>query len=238
MIYFLTSSTCMPDSPALNPANGFVDELRKALPNPCRAVFVASSPDDAERTERFAGEIRSGFELTGFRFDHYQVLDRRNAEQCPDLVAEADLLILSGGHVPTQNRFFQEIGLRETLKSYDGVVMGISAGTMNCEELVYAPPEEAGEAVDPNYQRFYPGLGLTKVLIFPHFQETRYEVVDGLPTLETSLLPDSMGRKIYALVDGSFLLGKDGREELRGEAYLVEDGVLTQISAEGDVLPL
>lgn len=228
----------MPDSPALNPANGFVDELRKALPNPCRAVFVASSPDDAERTERFAGEIRSGFELTGFRFDHYQVLDRRNAEQCPDLVAEADLLILSGGHVPTQNRFFQEIGLRETLKSYDGVVMGISAGTMNCEELVYAPPEEAGEAVDPNYQRFYPGLGLTKVLIFPHFQETRYEVVDGLPTLETSLLPDSMGRKIYALVDGSFLLGKDGREELRGEAYLVEDGVLTQISAEGDVLPL
>lgn len=228
----------MPDSPALNPANGFVDELRKALPNPCRAVFVASSPDDAERTERFAGEIRSGFELTGFRFDHYQVLDRRNAEQCQDLVAEADLLILSGGHVPTQNRFFQEIGLRETLKSYDGVVMGISAGTMNCEELVYAPPEEAGEAVDPNYQRFYPGLGLTKVLIFPHFQETRYEVVDGLPTLETSLLPDSMGRKIYALVDGSFLLGKDGREELSGEAYLVEDGVLTQISAEGDVLPL
>ena len=228
----------MPDSPALNPANGFVDELRKALPNPCRAVFVASSPDDAERTERFAGEIRSGFELTGFRFDHYQVLDMRNAEQCQDLVAEADLLILSGGHVPTQNRFFQEIGLRETLKSYDGVVMGISAGTMNCEELVYAPPEEAGEAVDPNYQRFYPGLGLTKVLIFPHFQETRYEVVDGLPTLETSLLPDSMGRKIYALVDGSFLLGKDGREELSGEAYLVEDGVLTQISAEGDVLPL
>lgn len=28
MVYFLTSSFCLPDSPALNPANGFVDELR------------------------------------------------------------------------------------------------------------------------------------------------------------------------------------------------------------------
>lgn len=238
MIYFLTSSSCLPDSPALNPANGFVDELRKALPDPCRTLFVASDPDNVERTERFAESIRTGFELTGFRFDRYQVLDRRNAEQCADLIAGADLLILAGGHVPTQNRFFQEIGLRETLKGYDGVVMGISAGTMNCEELVYAPPEEEGEAIDPSYQRFYPGLGLTKTMIFPHFQETRYEVVDGLPTFETSLLPDSVERRIYAIVDGSFILGKDGREELRGEVYLIENGVLTQIGREGDVLLL
>ena len=238
MTYFLTSSSCVPDSPALNPANGFVDELRKALPDPCRAVFVASDPDNTERTERFAGSIRTGFELTGFRFSDYQVLDGRNAEQCAALVAEADLLILAGGHVPTQNRFFQDIALRERLAGFDGVVMGISAGTMNCEELVYAPPELEGEAIDPGYQRFYPGLGLTKAMIFPHFQETRYEVVDGLPTLETSLLPDSMGRSIYALVDGSFLLGKDGGEELRGEAYLIENSVLTQISREGEVIPL
>ncbi len=116
--------------------------------------------------------------------------------------------------------------------------MGISVGTMNCEELVYAPPELEGEAVDPNYRRFYPGLGLTKHMIFPHFQETRYEVVDGLPTLESSLLPDSMGRKLYAMVDGSYLLGREGREELRGEAYLIQDGVLTQIGREGEVIPL
>ncbi len=238
MTYFLTSSSCVPDSPALNPANGFVDELRKALPDPCRAVFVASDPDNTERTERFAGSIRTGFELTGFRFSDYQVLDGRNAEQCAALVAEADLLILAGGHVPTQNRFFQDIALRERLAGFDGVVMGISAGTMNCEELVYAPPELEGEAIDPGYQRFYPGLGLTKAMIFPHFQETRYEVVDGLPTLESSLLPDSMGRKIYAIVDGSYLLGRDGQEELRGEAYLIQDGILTQISREGEVIPL
>lgn len=238
MIYFLTSSSCLPDSPALNPANGFVDELRKALPDPCRAVFIASDPGNAARTDRFAGSIRTGFELTGFQFSDYQVLDGRNAGQCAALVAGADLLILAGGHVPTQNRFFHDIALRERLAGYNGVVVGISAGTMNCEELVYAPPEEEGEAINPGYQRFFPGLGLTKAMLFPHFQETRYEVVDGLPTLESSLLPDSMGRKIYAIVDGSFLLGKDGQEELRGEAYLIQDGVLTQVSREGETIPL
>ena len=31
MIYFLTSSSCTPGLPSLNPANGFVAELKKAL---------------------------------------------------------------------------------------------------------------------------------------------------------------------------------------------------------------
>jgi len=31
---------------------------------------------------------------------------------------------------------------------------------MNCADTVYAQPEEPGEAVDPDYQRFIPGLGL------------------------------------------------------------------------------
>ncbi len=41
--------------------------------------------------------------------------------------------------------FFQEIDLRKELRNWDGVLVGVSAGTMNCEELVYAPPEEEGE---------------------------------------------------------------------------------------------
>ncbi len=238
MTYFLTSNPCLPDFPALNPANGFVDELQKALPETCRALFISSDPDDDANLRRFAEGMERGFAEIGIRFAELSLLFRETQDECGYLLTHSDVVFLCGGHVPTQNAFFQEIDLREELRSWDGVLVGVSAGTMNCEELVYAPPEEEGEAVDPNYQRFYPGLGLTRHMIFPHFQDTRYEVVDGLPTLESSLLPDSMGRSIYALVDGSFLLGKDGGEELRGEAYLIENGVLTQISREGNVIPL
>lgn len=238
MIYFLTSSSCLPDSPALNPANGFVEELRRALPGPRRALFIASDPDNTERTDRFARSIRTGFELAGFRFSGYQVLDRRNAEQRAALVAGADLLILSGGHVPTQNRFFREIGLREALQDWEGVLVGISAGSMNASGVVYAQPEEPGEAVDPEYKRFLPGLGLTKHNIIPHYNQDKDWILDGLRLYEDITYRDSMGRRFYVLVDGSYILGRDGGEELRGEAYLLADGVLSQLSREGGRVPL
>ena len=236
MIYFLTSSPCVVGSPALNPVNGFVDELRKALPSPCRALFIASDPNNTERTDRFAESIHTGFELVGFRFSDYRVLDGRNADQCAALVAGADLLILAGGHVPTQNRFFRDIALRERLESFDGVVMGISAGSMNAADVVYAQPEEPGEAIDPDYQKFLPGLGLTKCMTIPHYNQDKDWMLDGMRLYEDITYADSMGHKFYVLVDGSYILGRDGREELRGEAYLIENGSIRQISREGEIV--
>ena len=44
--------------------------------------------------------------------------------------------------------------------------------------------------------------------------------------------------KAAALPDGSFIFGCDGHEQLRGEAYLLEDGAMRKISREGDVICL
>ena len=238
MVYFLTSSPCLPDSPALNPANGFVDELKKALPGPCRALFVCSDPDRPDRTRGFAEDMRSSFARIGVRFTHVQVLERANQERCGELIAGAELIFLVGGHVPTQNEFFQEIDLREELRNWDGVLVGVSAGSMNAAGVVYAQPEEPGEAVDPEYRRFLPGLGLTKTMLLPHYQMVRDKVLDGLRLYEDITYADSAGRRFFALVDGSYLLGKDGGEELRGEAYLIENGALTQICRENERITL
>lgn len=238
MTYFLTSSTCMPDSPALNPANGFVDELRKALPGPCRALFIASDPDDDAKLRRFVEAMEYGFVQIGIRFTELSLLFRETQDKCDWLCAHTDVIFLCGGHVPTQNRFFQELGLREKLKDWDGVVVGVSAGSMNAADVVYAQPEEPGEAVDPDYQRWLPGLELTKYNMIPHYNQDKDWTLDGLRLYEDITYTDSMGHRFYVLVDGSYILGRDGGEELRGEAYLIENGVLTQISREGDILPL
>lgn len=238
MIYFLTSSSCLPDSPTLNPANGFVDELRKALPHPCRALFVASDPDNPEHTYRFYRDMPGSFAEIGIPFTQTDVLIRENQNRCAQLIANADVIFLCGGHVPTQNRFFHDISLRERLKGWDGVIVGVSAGSMNAADLVYAQPEEPGEAVDPDYQKFLPGLGLTRHMTIPHYNQDKDWLLDGMRLYEDITYSDSMGRRFYVLVDGSYLFGKDGREELRGEAYLIEDGALTQISREGDIVPL
>ena len=238
MVYFLTSSPCLPDFPALNPANGFVDELKKALPETCRALFISSDPDDDANLRRFAEGMERGFAEIGIRFAELSLLFRETQDECGYLLAHADVIFLCGGHVPTQNKFFQEINLRERLADFDGVVVGVSAGSMNSANVVYAQPEEPGEAVDPAYQKFLPGLGLTRHMTIPHYNQDKDWTLDGLRLYEDITCPDSMGRQFYVLVDGSYLLGRDGREELRGEAYLIEDGSIRQICREGDAVLL
>ena len=238
MICFLTSSPFLENENRLNPANGLPEELRKSLRPNCAALFICSDPDGHERTLFFAQAVKEAFEADGFSFGSFEILDGLNRKKAGALVQGADFIILAGGHVPTQNRFFQEIDLRALLCDFHGVILGISAGTMNAAETVYSQPEEEGEAVDPDYQRFLPGLGLTKTQILPHYQSTRHDVLDGLRVFEDIAYPDSMGRSFYALPDGSYLHIHDGREELRGEAFLIRDGTLRRICKKGEALEL
>lgn len=62
--------------------------------------------------------------------------------------------------------------------------------------------------------------------------------MDSLRVLEDIAYPDSIGSKFYALVDGSYLLIDDGKEELRGEAYLIENGGIARLSSVGDSVEL
>ena len=227
MICFLTSNPFLPDDSALNPANGFVDALLESLPKrPLRGLFVASSPDEPDTNDFYAAEQRAAFEASGIAFSKFTILDRRNADRAAALVAKAELIILTGGHVPTQNAFFADIGLKALLAGFGGALIGISAGTMNAAETVYAQPELPGEGVDPTYERFLPGLGLTKAMILPHFDGNLFAELDGLRIYGDITLPDSVGRRFYALPDGSWLHIEGGVETLRGAAWTIEEGAI------------
>ena len=179
MIYFLTSSSCTPGLPSLNPANGFVAELKQALKEPVHALFITSAPDDVVFTDSVAVSTRENFGNSGIVFETYNKLDRRNMEQAEEFVKQANLIVLSGGHTPTENFFFADIHLKELLEDYEGVVVGISAGSMNSAEVVYAQPEEPGETLDPDFEKFLPGLGFTKIQIIPHYQMIKDYTLDG-----------------------------------------------------------
>ena len=116
--------------------------------------------------------------------------------------------------------------------------MGISAGSMNCAEVVYAQPEMPGEAVDPSYQKFIQGMGLTDVNVLPHYQAVKNDRVDGRRLMEEITYPDSMGKNFYAIVDGSYVLQTEDRKEIRGEAYRIADGKISRVCGIGEVLAL
>ena len=238
MICFLTSQVNPEGTGALNPANGFIDELRRCLPDPLRVLDICSSPDGWEIMDFYAGLTRGYFEDAGFPIERYLTLDSRNEDRAAELIQSSNLIILDGGHVPTQNRFFQRIGLRALLQGYAGVIVGISAGSMNAADVVYAQPEEDGEAVDPAYQKFLPGLGLTTVNLLPHYDRVKDDVLDGLRLFEDITYQDSVGRTFCAIPDGSYLFIDGGREELRGEGYRIRDGRIEQISRKGQAIIL
>lgn len=229
MILFLTSSFCDREEVAIDPSNGFLDELRACLPSRLRAVFVCSDPDDHDITDLYAASTADCFKREGFFFTRFDVLDGRNDVRAAELICTADLVILSGGHVPTQNRYFTRLGLKEILQHYDGVVIGISAGTMNCAETVYAQPELDGEAIDPHFKRYLKGLGLTDINVLPHYYDIKDLTLDGLHVIDEIALPDSFTRPILVLPDGSYVLQKDGEETVRGEAWMIRDGVMERI---------
>lgn len=181
MRLFLTSNPFLfeGDRMELNPANGFPALLQESVPAAGKYLLICADPDGWERTDHHAAQDVQAFRDAGFAVSDFTVLDGRNQDQAAKLISEADVVILGGGHVPTQNRFFQKIGLKDLLREYSGVVVGISAGSMNSAGQVYAQPELEGEAVDPDYQRFLPGLGLTSCNILPHYEQWKDDTLDG-----------------------------------------------------------
>jgi len=231
MIAFLTSSPCIPnaDRAILNPDNGFVDRMRAALPEHPRCLFICSHPDSAYLTDKYAGDMDEAFAGAGMPFASLTVLDSRNDDRAAELIANSDLIILAGGHVPTQNAYFNRIGLRNLLTNYQGVLMGVSAGSMNAADVVYVQPEMEGESINPDFKRWLPGLRLTEINILPHYQQVKDWYLDGKRLFEDITYADSHGHVFYALVDGSYLYIADGKEALLGESYRIADGRLERI---------
>lgn len=245
MRLFLTSSPCDDAVPAgctlpciLFERNRFVEHLRSGWRPGQTAVVIAAAPEAYALNDQMGWTFHQALAWHGMPYTCTTVVDRRNADDLPQLIRDSSLVILGGGHVPTQNRFFHQLGLKALLAHYPGTVMGISAGSMNCCGEVYAQPEEPGEAVDPDYERWLDGLALTDVMVLPHYQMVRDHRLDGLRLFEDITYGDSHGHTFYAIPDASYVLAADGQTVLYGEAYRIRDGVLTQVCREGECLRL
>ena len=215
--------------------NGLLAAVQAALPPSPRVLLVSAAPDDRKFTDYVLESMSDCIRNSGITPSSVKMLDRRNAPEAGDLVRGADWVVLCGGHVPTQNRFLHEIGLRELLRDFDGLVMGCSAGSMNCAERVFSHPELPGEAVDPQYPRWLEGLGLTTLQIVPHYDQVRGVVLDGLRLFEDVIFPESWRHAFYTFPDGGYILQRDGRATLHGTAWEISNGQMRQISAENQV---
>ncbi len=231
MILFLTSSFLpyqkkeeYKPQPLLGD-NGFTERLGTYWKKHTNMLIVASDPEESEDIRAYhERELMDAFTLSDLPIKAMKTYDHGCGEDLEKLLSWADVVYLAGGHAPTQNAFFHECGLREKIAEFDGIVLGLSAGSANCGEDVYLFPEMSGEAKNPEFQRSGKGLGLTGMQIMPHRQFFLDAKVDGLSVVEDILLPDSQGRRIYFIDDGSYFFIKNGVTEFFGTGETVING--------------
>ena len=238
MIVFLTSSPTGPldnsrPVDGVDRMNGFLVHLKKYWKENAKCLIISAFPSDDVANDDMQVGMADAMRRSGLSVDIFDVWDDRTTDYSAEKLCTYDIVFLGGGHVPTENEFFHRIDLRSKMKKYDGVVIGISAGTMNAADVVYVQPELPGEAVDVTFKRDAVGLGLTKTNILPHYRMVKDWTLDGMRLFEEITYSDSWGKEFLALCDGSYLFIENERELVVGEAYKISNSVKEQVCWEG-----
>lgn len=205
--------------------NGIIDQIKQALSNNRKMVFIVSSPADFAKNDQYADFTFRSFEQSGLIFQEKILIDERYKGNVEAELHSADLLFLCGGVTKTQMQYFEKIGLRDILHQYHGVIVGQSAGAMNLASLVLCSPE-IEEEIGGTYS--WPGLGIVDISIEPHFT---LAASDRLSLqLRKELLDLSATHPLYAICDGTHLYIDETATCIYGEAYLIHNGVITKIN--------
>ena len=215
--------------------NDFEKNLKKYWKENSKVLFITADPKSQEANHSIVDSFKNSFHTSNLSYSKIDLCDGFNNNQN---LEKYDVIILGGGHVPTQNLFFEKINLTERIKKFEGIIIGISAGTMNSADVVYAQPELDGEAIDPNYKRFIKGLNLTKYQILPHYYSVKDEKLDDLRIIEDISYGDSVGRCFYVLPDGSYIFQTKNESYLYGEGYIIKDKKMTKINVDNKVIKL
>lgn len=217
--------------------NRILDNIKRYTTKYDNFLFVTNNELDCEATDIYANITFKSFEMT-LPFKNYQVLDFRTIDKIDTLIRNADFIFLCGGHSPTQNKFFNDINLREKIKNTEALIVGASAGAMNMADTVYSIPEIEGESNDPNFEKNLKGLGLTNINILPHYDKFVGHILDGKRFIEDIVLLDTYKRKVFGINQSSYILIDNKETYLYGEAYLLENGKIKKLNNDNEVITI
>ena len=176
-------------------------------------VFIASSFNNFLKTDKYCNNILDLFRKINIIFDNVKIIDYRvNKEDAKAIILNSDVVWLAGGDTLMQMRYFNEYNLKAVLNNFKGIIIGMSAGSINMADKVVLARDEEENVTELSV---YNGLGLVSINIEPHLDFDRKEhIVDIKEALK--LAP------IYGLYDNSFIVVRNNKIEIFGEYYIFE----------------
>ncbi len=191
--------------------------FRQKISKRNKFAFVASEFEKIhEKTDKYFHFFLNMFESAGIHFGEAYVIDgRMRTDEAQKRLAEADVVWLSGGDTPTQFRYFKEYGLDTVIKQHDGIIIGMSAGSINM-----AKTSICTLSCGHFKQEIYEGLACVDISVEPHF--IRDKVSDELIDL-------SKKYTIYGLCDDSFIVCSGETIEFYGAIYKLSLGNIERL---------
>ena len=234
MKYFLTSSPIDEDTGSFFEKNNFKERFLSSLGEKTDILFVASDPKDYEVTEFYANDMVARIEKEGVKVNSLTLLDDRNKGKAASLFSKCNLVVFAGGHVPTQNKFFSSFPLKMLISRFKGTLLTISAGSMNCGKEVYLMPEEEGETKSEECNKLVKGIGLTSLVLIPHYRVEEDYYLDGMDLYKEVVYPFFQNRAVMCIPDGTYIYSSDEGEVIAGECWSIYGGKRNKISEDGE----
>ena len=196
------------------PERRFSDEiaeyLEKYLPVRRCMVFITACPVDYQQNDEDSAGMHRMFVEYGIGFDRFCVVDTRmDPAVAQQWAREADCFFLMGGGVcAEQMQLMRDKGIYEIVRDGPGMVLGVSAGSMNMGKTTV----DIWESMEP-----YEGLGFADITMIGHFD---YDDTERLRLMKEV----SMERPVCAMEDLSAIFIKNGKVEIIGVIHLIEKG--------------
>ena len=192
--------------------------LREELTQRRSIVFITACPLDYAQNDDDCDGMYEMFAEQGLPFDQHSVIDQRTDPYfAKELVEHADCIFLMGGGVcEEQLDLIKEKGCYEALLHCHAAVFGVSAGSMNMAKDTV----DFFESMEP-----FEGLGFTNMTVSCHHDPEnawRYE----------KTLQMSEDRVVYAMEDLSAFFLKNGKIDVVGKIYRVENRELRLLTEE------
>ena len=204
------------------PERRFTDEiarrLEKELPVRGCIVFITACPVEYQQNDEDSAGMHGMFVEYGIGFERFCVVDARmDPADAQKWAREADCFFLMGGGVCTeQMQLMREKGIYDIVRDGPGMVLGVSAGSMNMGKTTV----DIWESLEP-----YEGLGFADITMIGHFD---YNDTERL-RLETEV---SMERPVCAMEDESAIFIRNGKVDIIGTIHKIEKGNIGPFTEE------
>ena len=158
--------------------HGLGDIFKSELKDTKRIVYIPGSPEKIEKAKtKYVPAFTQHFKNVGIEFDEVNIIEPTlSKEEAKKMIKDASFIMLMGGDPFKQRDLCKELDILEELKTFDGIMMGFSAGAMLMSKYMIITP------CSVEYPDFHieDGLNFDGLSIYPHNNTSDEEYPDKL----------------------------------------------------------